>query len=71
MISEMDRVVALILIASAGPTPEQIVEKRLTKAQLRFGHDVLWALAFKLREGLHMQIPDELVKKVLAGDHDG
>lgn len=71
MISEMDRAIALILICSVGPTEEQIADKKLTQSQVRFGNDVLRALAIKLREGLHHQIPDALVKKVLAGDHDG
>jgi hypothetical protein len=69
MITEMDRAIALLLICTAGPTPEQIIEKRLTKAQLFYGNQVLKAAAFKLREGLHLTIPDELVKRTLAGEY--
>jgi hypothetical protein len=71
MITEKDRIIALALICMGGPTPEQIAEKRLTKAQIRYGNEVLRAMAIKIREGLHLTIPDALVKKALAGDHDG
>jgi hypothetical protein len=71
MITEMDRAIALMLICSRGPLPEQIAEKRLSKAQVAYGNEVLRAAAKKLREGLHNTIPDAMVKRVIAGDHDG
>lgn len=68
MITEKDRIVALILIASGGPVEGQAEEKGWTPAQVRYGNDVLRTLACKIREGLHHQLPDSLVKMALSGD---
>lgn len=68
MITEMDRAIALILICTDGPPPAMAEAKGWPAAQVRYGNEVLRVMAMKLREGLHRTIPDELVKKALAGD---
>ena len=68
MITEKDRILALILIVMQGPTPEQIKRGKWSPQTLAYGHDVLKALAFKIRDGMHRDIPDSLVKLTLAGD---
>ena len=68
MITEKDRILALILICAEGPVAGQAEAKGWTAKQVAYGNDVLRILAHKIREGMHNTIEDRLVKIALAGN---
>jgi hypothetical protein len=68
MITEKDRILALVLIASGGPIEGQQEEFGWTDAQVKYGNAILRQMACRIREGMHNKIPDSLVKMALAGD---
>ena len=68
VITEKDRILALVLIASGGPVEGQAEEYGWTDAQVKYGNAILQQMARRIREGMHNKIPDSLVKMALAGD---
>lgn len=62
MITEADRILALILIAADGPVDGQAEEKGWTPDMVRHANNVLLSVAGHIQAGLHNQIPDRLVQ---------